>query len=609
MTPQSIENHGVIGDMNTVALVGLDGALDFMCYPEFDSPSVFAGLLDAEKGGYFGLAPDFDGGRRQQLYVPETNVLLTRFMSQKGILEITDFMPVKDDPDQPGRVVRMAKAIRGEIPVRMICAPAFDYARRGHEVNIEKGGYVAAFSDGPGGNPTMRLHSSEKLENQAGSGSVNATFTLKTDEQAVFILNCGGEKEDCSHERVEGLYRDTLRYWRDWVSRITYDGRWQETVIRSALLLKLLTSRRHGSIVAAPTFALPEAVGGHRNWDYRYCWIRDSAFTIYAFMRLGLKEEAIAFIRWIDKLYDRRKEDHGELQLMYRLDGTGDLEEKTLGHLDGYRGSRPVRIGNAAAEQFQLDLYGELLDCVALSNAHITKVSHDTWEDLTRTVEFVCENWQRPDAGIWEFRGEKREFLHSRLMCWVAIDRALRLAHAESLPAPSDRWQEVQGQIYHDIFRNFWDEERQTFVQHKETRALDAATLMMPLVDFIGPHDRRWTSTLKAIGEDLACDALVHRYRVEDIDLQPADSSREGSFNACSFWYIACLARSGQTEKAELLFNKMTGYANHLGLFAEETDLEGRQLGNFPQAFTHLALVNAAIALSEAGRTERAPTQ
>jgi GH15 family glucan-1,4-alpha-glucosidase len=368
----------------------------------------------------------------------------------------------------------------------------------------------------------------------------------------------------------------------------------------------LLTSARYGSIVAAPTFALPEAIGGSRNWDYRYCWIRDSAFTVYAFIRLGLKEEAIAFMRWVEGLYKHSVEANGALQLMYRIDGRENLEESVLEDFKGYRDSRPVRIGNEAYRQFQLDIYGELLDAMALADTHITKISHDAWQNLILTADYVCDNWNKPDAGIWEFRGEKREFLHSRLMCWVALDRALRLAREESLPARIKRWNDTRTEIYNDIFENFWSDDLKSFVQHKEATTVDASVLLMPLVDFIGAHDPRWLSTLDAVGRILANDALVRRYRADQIDLQPADGHEEGSFNACSFWYIACLARAGRRDEARLLFAKMTSYANHLGLYAEETGRDGRQLGNFPQAFTHLALINAVFALDESDKRERA---
>ena len=609
MKYQPIENYGVIGDLNTCALVGLNGSIDFFCYPQFDSPSVFARLLDHDVGGFFRIAPELDDARQSQLYVPETNVLLTRFMSDQGILETTDFMPVAEGAGT-SQIVRIVRSIRGRIPVCVTCAPGFDYARRGHHAKILKGGRFVAFSDGVGGSPDMQLFCSQPMQLSGSEGGPAATshFVLETGEQVTCALQCDGDGIVESDAQAEVRRQETVEYWQRWSSKIDYEGRWRNTVLRSALLLKLMTSRRYGSMVAAPTFSLPEAINGQRNWDYRYCWVRDSAFTIYAFIRLGLKQEAISFMKWIERVNDLSAKQNGQLQVMYRIDGSRDLEEKKLTHLEGYKCSRPVRIGNFASNQFQTDIYGELLDCIALANGHITKISHDLWAHVSRSVDFVCDSWKRPDAGIWEFRGEEREFLHSKLMCWVAIDRALRVAEQESLPAPTQKWAKVRSEIYGDIFSNFWDDDRKTFVQHRDTKALDASLLLMPLVDFISPHDPRWLSTLDAITEDLACDALVNRYNVGDIDLEPADSSQEGSFNACSFWYIACLARSGRVRDAELMLSKMTGYANHLGLYAEETGRDGRLLGNYPQALSHLALINAVLALSEARQTERAPT-
>jgi len=603
MPYKPIENYGIIGDMRTVALVGLDGSIDFFCFPEFDSPSVFAAMLDDKKGGFFRIGPDWKHTRPSQLYVPDTNVLLTRSMADEGILEIADFMPI-NDVDSPSRIIRQVTAVRGQVPVVMECMPAFDYGRDPHDFEIVDGGSRALI--GTRAKQKMSLHATTRLEGH--DGSIRSRFTLKEGEAAFFMLCCDSEEvQDFDADCIRKIHDKTIDYWRNWVAGITYKGRWRDTVNRSALTLKLLTSRKHGSIIAAPTFSLPEAIGGRRNWDYRYCWMRDAAFTVYAMMRLGLRDEAIAFMKWVETLY-KKAGDKGELQLMYRIDGSTDLEETTLDHFEGYRGSKPVRVGNEAYCQFQLDIYGELLDAVALADKHITKISYDAWQDVIRTADYVCENWRKPDAGIWEFRGEQREFLHSRLMCWVALDRALRMARDESMPAEFKRWLDTRAEIYNDIFENFWSDELQSFVQHKNAKTVDASVLLMPLVNFIGSHDPRWLSTLKCVGARLARDTLVHRYNVGEIDLTPVDSSNEGSFNACSFWYIACLARAGRQAEAWLLFSKMNGYANHLGLFAEETAGDGAQLGNFPQAFTHLAQINAVFALEESYNVERAET-
>jgi GH15 family glucan-1,4-alpha-glucosidase len=349
--------------------------------------------------------------------------------------------------------------------------------------------------------------------------------------------------------------------------------------------------------VAAPTFGLPERIGGVRNWDYRYTWIRDASFTIYALMRLGYTDEATAFMRWIEARCAELK-DHTPLQVMYAVDGRHDLQETELTHFEGYKGSRPVRIGNGAHDQLQLDIYGELMDSVYIYNKSAEAISYDFWLNLTRLIDWVCENWRRPDEGIWEVRGGAHEFLYSRVMCWVAVDRGIRLAQKRSFPAPLARWIEVRDSIYCDVYETFWDRELQSFVQYKGSKAVDAAALLMPLVKFIGPNDPRWRSTLKCINENLVEDSLVYRYNV----MKGADTGfpgGEGTFSMCSFWNVECLARAGDLKQARFHFEKTLGYANHLGLFSEELGLNGSQLGNFPQAFTHLALISAAHYLDQ----------
>jgi GH15 family glucan-1,4-alpha-glucosidase len=592
---EPIENHGVIGDLRTVALVALDGAIDFLCWPRFDSPSVFASILDDERGGRFELAPELNDARRRQLYLPDTNVLLTRFLSRNSVAELSDFFAI-GDPDNGQRLIRRAKAVRGNLRFRMQCAPRFDYARAEHDL-YQEGDTVVFRSRGTDG-LALRLRASVPM--QLADGEAFAEFELAPGESAAFVLEDaahGVESAAAASDYVTTAFKEVSDYWRQWVARSTYRGRWRDIVNRSSLALKLLTSAEHGAMVAAATFGLPEEIGGVRNWDYRYTWIRDAAFTVYAFLRLGHTEEANAFMRWLS---DRETEcgPDGSLRLMYGVDGHEELVETELLHLRGYQASSPVRVGNAALEQLQLDIYGELMDAIYLSDKHGEQVSWRAWQGIIRSTNWLTENWQRPDESIWEVRGGRRHFLHSRLMCWVALDRAIRLSRKRSLPAPMVHWLEVRDAIYNEIHTEFWDPNQEAFVQSKGSTALDASCLLMPLVRFISPTDPRWLSTLKAVGEQLVDDSLVFRYSTE----QGTDGlfGGEGTFNMCSFWYVECLARAGDLAQARFLFEKMLGYANHLGLFAEELGPAGEHLGNFPQAFTHLALISAAYYLDRA---------
>lgn len=587
---QPIENYGVIGDLHTVALVGMDGSIDFMAFPHFDSPTIFAALLDHHKGGRYQLAPILNEAHHRQLYLPDTNVLLTRFLSAEGVAEISDFMPLHDQ-GHSHNIVRRAKTIRGEVSFRMICEPRFDYARAAHRVE-KREGELLFLSEGQD-RTALRLRTAVPL--RVENGAAVAEFTLRAGETAAFVLEqaqAGQESCSAAPEYVSESFKATVNFWRRWLARSAYRGRWREMVNRSALTLKLLTSRPHGSLVAAPTFGLPEEIGGVRNWDYRYTWIRDASFTLYGLMRLGYTEEAAAFMRWVEARCGELNPD-GSLQVMYGIDGRHALPEENLAHLEGYMQSRPVRIGNGAYRQLQLDIYGELLDSVYLYNKYGEPISYDLWMNLIRLIDWVCANWQQADEGIWEVRGGRQEFLYSRVMCWVAIDRGIRLAQKRSFPAPLDRWYTVRDAIYQDIFTNFWDPRRRTFIQAKGAATTDAASLLMPLVKFVGPTDPRWLSTLQAIEEDLVDDSLVFRYRIGD---EPLDglSGKEGTFSMCSFWYVECLSRAGDLEKARFFFEKALGYANHLGLYAEELGPRGQHLGNFPQAFTHLALISAA---------------
>jgi GH15 family glucan-1,4-alpha-glucosidase len=392
------------------------------------------------------------------------------------------------------------------------------------------------------------------------------------------------------------MFTNAVEFWRNWLRGSTYRGRWREMVGRSAITLKLMTYAPTGALIAAPTAGLPEQIGGERNWDYRYTWIRDGSFSVHALLGLGFTDEAAAFMRWIsDRVREQTGAGSGPLKIMYRVDGTGDLDETILDHLEGYQGSKPVRIGNGAADQLQLDIYGEMMDSIWLADRHGLHVGHVGWTQLAEVIDWLCDNWDQPDEGIWETRGGRRRFTYGRLMCWVALDRAVRMARENGRPADLTRWIAERDRIYRGIVEDGWNERRGAFTQHDETEVLDASLLMLPLTGFVVTSDPMWLSTLDAMESELVSDSLVYRYN-------PSASpdglaGEEGTFSICTFWYVDALARTGRLDEARLTFEKMFTYANHVGLYAEEIGLTGEQLGNFPQAFTHLALINAAINL------------
>jgi GH15 family glucan-1,4-alpha-glucosidase len=431
--------------------------------------------------------------------------------------------------------------------------------------------------------------------------SALARFTLREGESVTFVLRDLGPAEGpgdvLSTDRFADLLQQTLDYWRLWVARCTYHGRWREMVIRSALALKLMVYDPTGALVASPTMGLPESIGGERNWDYRYTWMRDAAFTLYALIRLGFNDEAQNFMGW---LRDRCRDSDGLLQPLYGIDGRMEIAEEELSHLSGYLDSRPVRLGNGAYDQLQLDLYGAVLDAAYLHNKHGAPLDYDVWHNLRPILDWLCDNWTRPDEGMWEVRGGRKHFVSSKLMSWVALDRAVRLARQQGLPSAEARWIEQRDAIYEEIMERGWNPQKKSFVQYYGSSALDASLLLMPLVRFIGSTDPRWLSTLDAIQEDLVYDdTLVYRYKVDEA-ADDGFSSEEGTFSICSFWLVECLTRAGRLEEARLALEKMFSYANHLGLYAEEVGPSGEALGNFPQAFTHLALIRAAVNLDRA---------
>jgi GH15 family glucan-1,4-alpha-glucosidase len=593
MTYPAIADHGLIGDLQSAALVTTDGTVDWFCCPRFDSPSVFASILDDRKGGRFSIASTSAATVTKQMYLPDSAILVTRYLSEHGVAEVLDFMPIHDPHVASDRrqLVRAIVGIRGEIELEARIEPRFDYGRRPHAAHVD--GARARFeSDGL----TLRLASSWPLAGH--DDDVRARFVVRAGDQGGFVLTAGAEEDEMvlGSGVVQDHYEETVAFWRRWIERSRYRGRWRESVERSAITLKLMTYAPTGAIVAAPTAGLPEQVGGERNWDYRFTWVRDASFSMYSLLGLGFTEEAAAFGRWMRDRIEEDAADGGHpLSIMYRVDGSSDLEEEALDHLDGYSGSRPVRIGNGAADQLQLDIYGEALEAIHHGDRNGLGIADRGWTALTRVVDWLADNWDQAEEGIWETRGGQQPFVYGRLMSWVAFDRALRLAERHGRPAPVDRWRNARDDAYRDVIANGWNDDVEAFVQIHGSDVLDASILMMPLVGFVTPTDPRWQATLDAIGRTLVSDSLVYRY---DPKASPDGlQGEEGTFSICTFWYVDALARSGRLEEARLTFEKMLTYANHVGLYAEEIGLTGEQLGNFPQAFTHLSLINAAINL------------
>jgi GH15 family glucan-1,4-alpha-glucosidase len=610
MPYQPIEDYGVVGNLRTAALAGKNGSIDWFCFPHFDSPSVFGAILDERKGGYFRIAPvtsktaDPEESARKQVYWPDTNILVTRFLSSDGVGEIIDFMPVAESKNQPPYrgLIRRVKVGRGSMRFRLECVPAFNYGRDKHSVDLV--GEGARFCS-----PNLRLGLASSVPLQKfGEGGVACEFSLNEGETQSFGLHGlkEGAREQIGLQEQESteLFHDTIHFWREWIAQCTYRGRWRETVHRSALALKILTFEPTGAIVAAPTCSLPESLGGSRNWDYRYTWIRDAAFTVYSLMRIGFTNEAAQFVSFLDaRCHEMDAE--GSLQTVYGIDGRHVLTEETLDHWEGYKGSGPVRIGNDAYQQLQLDIYGELMDSLYLYNKYGTPISYDLWNYLRRLTDWVCKHWQDKDDAIWEVRGGPRDFVYSKMMSWVAVDRALRLAGKRSFPADWNNWTSVRDQIYETVMKRGWNSERGAFVQQLDGDALDASTLLMPLVFFVSPTDSRMLRTIDAINRSpqaggLVSDGLVFRY---DVAKTPDGlKGTEGTFNLCTFWLVEALTRAGALEprrlrQARLLFEQMIGYGNHVGLYAEQIGHQGQALGNFPQALTHLALISAAFNL------------
>ncbi|MEC4572885.1 glycoside hydrolase family 15 protein [Streptomyces virginiae] len=598
-----IADHGMVGDLQTAALVSSQGTVDWWCTPRFDSPSVFASLLDSERGGYCRLSADLahdPGAVVRQLYQADTAVLVTRYMGPGGVGEVADFMvPLNTKAaTQRHRLVRVVRVVRGSLDFALECRPRFDYGRAPHTFE-QTDGTTVVFR-GPG----TRLHLqaagvSGRLALLRDGDDAIARFTLTAGNVAAVVLTSDADDAPAppplSAEAISAELQACRTYWHAWLRSCTYRGRWRDIVHRSAITLKLLTYAPTGAPIAALTMGLPEQVGGERNWDYRFTWVRDGSLSVKALIDLGFVEEAAAFRRWLlDRLAAGGTASGEPLQIMYRIDGEPHLTEVVLDHLEGYAGSRPVRAGNAAADQIQLDIYGEASDALAQTR---DMGGIKGWQAYATVLDWLADHWDRPDEGIWETRGGRQDFTFSRLMTWVAFERGIHLASTFARPADIDRWRGVRDTVFAQIVERGWNADKQAFVQHYATDVLDASLLLMPRVGFLSPVDPLWLSTLDAMDRELVSDSLVYRYNPE----ASPDGLRgcEGTFNLCSFLYVEALARAGKPQQARYAFDKMLTYANHVGLFAEEIGPSGEQLGNFPQAFTHLALIAAALALDE----------
>lgn len=605
MTYKPIERHGVIGDMRTAALVNEDGSVVWWCCPRFDSPSVFASLLDDDKGGMCQIAPADGEMSAMQFYVPSTNVLVTRFHVDAGIVELHDFMPVGDAATDSRCIIRRVMGVKGRVPMRMVCQPAFDYARAEHEIKQINGGVRFIGKNHAG---ALELTTDCTL-NDAG----DCDFEIAEGQTAAFVLRYldpdkGESPDESVSTPADASTRmdQTIDYWRRWLSHCTYTGRWREDVYRSALTLKMMTYEPTGAIVAAITTSLPEAVGGERNWDYRFTWIRDSAFTMYAFLRIGFREEAEAFMRFLEGVCQRTTESQYPMQPIYGINGHTDLNEQTLDHLDGYRGSKPVRIGNAAHQHLQLDIYGELMDAAYLFNKWGEPISIETWSLLERFVNWVCDHWDQDDEGIWEVRGGRQRFTFSAMMCWVAVDRGIRLARKRSFPGDHGRWRNTRDEIYRAIVDRGYNEDRGAFTLTMDgSDELDASCLMMPLVFFMSPTDPKMLSTLDTIlkpvdSGGLSLGGLIYRY--DPAATPDSLQGHEGTFNICTLWMVEALTRAGQfhadrLDRARNIFERLHKSVGPLGLFAEQIGPCGESIGNYPQAFTHLSFISAAYNL------------
>jgi GH15 family glucan-1,4-alpha-glucosidase len=582
-----IAGYGAIGNMRTVALVSFDGSIDWCCFPRFDSSSVFAALLDRVKGGSWRMSVDGNGEARQ-LYLSDTNVLQTSYKLESGEFILTDFMPCSRGEvwSAPPEIHRIVKCVSGSGRISLHLEPRFNYGRERAQIGEVEGGFLLrapreelVFSASCGG-----------LKHEAGV--VSGAVDMSQGQEETFVLSYGESRPRLVYEyQSKKLLDQTVRYWRDWVSTLRYTGRWREQVVRSALILRLLVYSATGAMVAAPTTSLPEVIGGGRNWDYRYSWIRDSAISLWAFYILGSSSEAERYLHW---LIDNNPALDLDLRLMYRVDGGKNLAERELSHLEGYMKSKPVRVGNAAAKQLQLDAHGCILDALYFSSTYGAGVSDEMYYRFVRPLaHFICDNWRRRGNGIWEFRNGRGHFVYTKAWCYAGLDRACKIARATAHDSDTERWRSVMDEIKEEILREGWNDVKRTFVMRYGASELDASVLMLPLIGFIRSRDWRMKATVDAVMNELSEGGLVRRYSAGD-----GFDGKEGCFFICNFWLVACLARQGRVQEAGQLFERLLSLSNHLGLFSEEVDPNsGELLGNFPQAFSHMGLILAAYEL------------
>jgi GH15 family glucan-1,4-alpha-glucosidase len=585
---QPIEGYALVGDSHTAALVGRDGSLDWLCVPRFDSAACFAALLGTPEHGRWLIAPAVGGLARRRYYTPSTMVLAQEWDTPRGSVRVTDFMPPRHDRPH---VYRRVEGLSGQVDMALDLAIRFEYGSQVPWV-VRSGQGIRAVA----GPDALEMASPVRLVGEHMRH--RASFSVGEGERLDFRLTwMPSYEEEARGTSCEEALKETLAYWRRWAAGLSeVHGEWEEAVQRSLLTLKSLTYAPSGGIVAAPTTSLPEAIGGERNWDYRYCWVRDATLTIDGLVQAGARDEAEAWLMW---LLRAAAGDPSQLQVMYGVAGERRLPEVELDWLPGYEGSRPVRVGNAASRQFQLDVYGELMEAVGIARSHGIKPPQAVWALQRVLLEFVEAHWHEPDQGIWELRGPPQHLVYSKVMAWVAMDRGVRAIETGGLSGPVERWRSVRDEIHAEVCAKGFNEEIGSFTQAYGSSELDASLLMLPLVGFLPVDDPRVVGTVEAVKRELVVDGFVARYRAASgVD---GLSGAEGTFLPCTFWLVSCLSLLGRVDEARELFSRAALVANDLGLFAEEYDTSRRRMvGNFPQAFSHVAFVNAARHLTEA---------